>query len=344
MLGVPPRSPGPNPHVVLTFLASPKPFRGVDGDNQRRAIRSWCGVHPNAEVMLFGDAEGVEEVAREVSAHYVPNVQATPRGLPYFNAIVGHAETFARHDVLVYVNSDILLGPDVVRALRLVEQKGWREFLVTGQRVDLAHGATIDAENSAAWLEQIAALAAVGQAELHGPSGMDYFIFRKNMWASLAPVIIGRAGYDNALLAYCLRRKIPTVDGTQVVLAIHQHHDYRHVAGGKRTVFVGDEARQNFELHQLKHSPPDVRDVEWSLLPGELVLSDARGDRVRQLEMHLRFGLGFERLGLVARALWRTLSLLGIRNSRELGLMQVLPGYQEARQATRRADAGGAGL
>ena len=48
---------------MITVLASPKAFKGRDGDNQRRAIQSWRSIHPEVEVMLFEirpGARGIE--------------------------------------------------------------------------------------------------------------------------------------------------------------------------------------------------------------------------------------------------------------------------------------------
>jgi len=50
---------------MITFFTTPKPFRGHIGVIQRNAIHSWKLVHPEAEVILFGNEEGAAEVARE---------------------------------------------------------------------------------------------------------------------------------------------------------------------------------------------------------------------------------------------------------------------------------------
>ena len=65
--------------TMLTFLTSPKPFRGHIGVIQRNAIQSWKLVHENAEVILFGEEEGAEETARELGIRHAPHVKRNAR-------------------------------------------------------------------------------------------------------------------------------------------------------------------------------------------------------------------------------------------------------------------------
>ena len=323
---------------MITFLASPKAFRGTDAENQRRAITSWLLTQPRVEVILYGDAPGASRVCEELGCIHARSIDAAPSGVPYFNAIVKHAESRARHDTLVYLNCDILMSPDLPVAASALERTAWPHVLMTGQRVDLAEGEIFDPEASAEWPQRLTVLADVGRARLHRPSGMDYFMFRKGMWSELPRLIIGRAGYDNALLAYCLRRRIPTVDGTHDVLALHQFHGYEHVAGGQKAVFAGAEAQQNFSLNGIRHSPPDIRDTEWLLRNGNLELNDTRGDWLRNWEMRCRFQWQLARTGLGLRGLWRAARAVGISLERELLLRDLLASRETPPEANNPGD------
>ena len=42
---------------MLTIFSTPKPFRGHIGVIQRNAIESWKRIHPDVEIILFGDEE-----------------------------------------------------------------------------------------------------------------------------------------------------------------------------------------------------------------------------------------------------------------------------------------------
>ena len=120
----------------------------------------------------------------------------------------------------LYVNADILFGEEVTDVISWCEQQS-EDFLVIGRRMDELPD---------------------GSRRLHRPSGMDYFFFRAGMYCDLPKTIVGRAYYDCALLAYCLRRGIRVVDASDVLEAIHQWHDYAHVQGGRSEVFSGADA------------------------------------------------------------------------------------------------------
>ena len=49
---------------MFTFFTTAKPFRGHNGIIQRNALKSWMLLHPDAEVILFGDEEGVAGTAK----------------------------------------------------------------------------------------------------------------------------------------------------------------------------------------------------------------------------------------------------------------------------------------
>jgi hypothetical protein len=42
---------------------------------------------------------------------------------------------------------------------------------------------------------------------------------------------------------------VPVVDITKVARAIHQNHDYAHIAGGQRGAYGGEEARRNLDIY-----------------------------------------------------------------------------------------------
>jgi hypothetical protein len=69
---------------MITFLSSPKPFRGVDKDNQYRAIRSWLAADGDAEVILYGDSLGIEEAGEVLGTRVQKQVDCAPSGIPFF--------------------------------------------------------------------------------------------------------------------------------------------------------------------------------------------------------------------------------------------------------------------
>ena len=59
------------------------------------------------------------------------------------------------------------------------------------------------------------------------PQWIDYFVFPRGLlYQQVPPFVVGRTRYDNWLLWKVRSMRVPVVDATQVVLAIHQNHDY----------------------------------------------------------------------------------------------------------------------
>lgn len=305
---------------MITFLSSPKAFTGYTGKIQCRAIRSWLGIHPLVEVIIYGDGEGVAEACGEMYVRHVPEIPCTPSGIPYFNDIVEHARIHARNDVQCYLNCDIMMKEEMIKAIQVLE---FPRYLVIGQRIDLAEEVDYDV-TAGNWKLDVLKFAERGQAHLHESTGMDYFIFPRGMWDGLRPLVIGRAGYDGALVAFCFRNKIPLINGTLAIPALHQFHDYGHVQGGRETVLMGRDAKNNILLHNIKHSVPDSADAHWVIVNGALIPNVIQRDLLRRIELALRFDMGCEILSLAVKVLWRIAVASGIHRVRLLTIQDIL--------------------
>ncbi len=292
---------------MITFLSSPKAFTGIARENQMTAIRSWQRVHPEAEIFLYGGAPGTAEAAATLGVKHVAAVDCSASGIPFFEGIARHAAAAARFSTHVYLNCDIILTDHVLDAVKNVP---FPSYLMIGQRIDLGEAATrrVHQDRGASAL-RIAF--SDPESTLHPPSGIDYFIYSRGLWDELKPVVVGRGGYDSALLAFCLRREIPVIDATLMVLAIHEHHDYGHVPGAVTEVFWGKDARENRELHGIRHSPPNVADATWRMIRGKLIPTTSRGDLLRRVENRLRYRWNLRLASYGIRALWR--ALVGLR-------------------------------
>ena len=59
---------------MITFLTSPKPFIGIDKENQYTAIKNWKLIADNVEIILYGNSEGIENAANELNVKIVKNI------------------------------------------------------------------------------------------------------------------------------------------------------------------------------------------------------------------------------------------------------------------------------
>jgi hypothetical protein len=230
---------------VITFVATPKPFTGHIAVIQRNAITSWTLLRPRPEIVLVGDDQGTAEIAAELGLNHIPIVQRNEYGTPLLDDIFAKAEAQASHDLLCYINADILLLGDFMKAVEQVAV--WkRHFLMVGRRTDVNVTSSLNF-TSPAWETRVRELVAQ-QGKLDGPEFIDYFVFPRGLYVSIPPFAVGRLKWDNWLVRRALSLKVPVVDATALVLAIHQHHDYAHHPHGVEGVWHGEEARRNNEL------------------------------------------------------------------------------------------------
>jgi hypothetical protein len=314
---------------MITFLSSPKPFAGIAKEHQYRAIRSWLAAVNDAEVILYGDSDGIDEAASDLGARVRKDIDSTLQGIPYFGAIALHASEHGKHDLQVYLNCDIILL-DIQMALERVE---FDQFLFIGQCIDLGDGILVNPEQGDLY-KQLEELAIEGKATIRPPTAIDYFGFRRGMWSGVSPIIIGRGGYDNALLAHCMRQRIPIVDGTYVVTALHQFHEYSHMQGGVQSVMRGSDAIHNLIQAGCLHSATLVSDAQF-VLKDSLVYWPCRGDWLRHLELKMRYKVGWLMAGLTLRLIWRVLQVIGITRVPQVALPDVVNSWkQRARRLT----------
>jgi hypothetical protein len=233
---------------MLTLFTTAKPFRGHSGVIQRNALQSWTLLHPDVEVILFGDEEGAAQVCAELGLRHEPHVERNESGLKRIDYYFDRAQEIARYKTLCYVNCDIILTPDFCNAVKRV-QASHRQFLMVGQRWDIDITDPIDFSDPN-WAQQTVkrAIASNHQRE---DWWIDYFLFSSGLYyKQIPPFVIGRIAWDNWLLWKALRARVPVVDASAVVRAIHQNHDYGYHPLGKHGVWSDEQARRNLEYAQ----------------------------------------------------------------------------------------------
>lgn len=297
---------------AILFLTCPKRFHEETGQMQVRAIRSWRAL--GAEVALLGPETDVETapVMEGVFTRIVPGREGISK-LPLFSDLL-KAITSNPSPLLCYLNADILLPGNLAGlkashdAFFYEEERLPEKFLITGSRWDLGAGVfPEDPGSNEAVVGMLQKGGPQGDVELHDESAMDYFIFPKGMFDEIPPLIVGRGGYDNALLAYCMRRGIPVIDSSREWPVLHQFHGYQHKAGGRNEVYFGDEAMFNRRTHRILHSLPNSLDADFCLDQGRLIKTMWRCGFWRRLELITRFRLGLPLIPDLLRVIQRCL-------------------------------------
>lgn len=313
---------------MFTIFAIPKPFHEHTAIIQRNAIRSWMLLRPACEIILFGDDEGTAETAEEFGVQYIPEIARNEYGTPLLNDLFDQAQHLARYDLLCYVNADIVLLSDFMRAVERVARRK-RCFLMVGQRWDVDVRQPLDF--GSLWEERLRISVAQG-GQLHRWTGIDYFVFPRGLWGEMPPFAIGRTAWDNWLIYRARSQKAAVVDASRVVMAIHQNHDWSHIAGGKHEAWKGPEARRNRDL--AGEGLCTLLDATWLLTPRWLIPPAwTKEHRQRRREVCHAYGarlawLGFEahQRGQLRQAAGHFMRAFRYRPSllKNLGAMSIL--------------------
>src|SRR6267378_8399139 len=127
----------------ITMLAMPKAFRGHIGIIQRNAITSWAMLRPRPEIYLFGEEEGVAEIAAELRINHLHDIARNEFGTPLLDDLLRRAREIARTPLLCYVNSDIILLQEFIDAVSVIHAQ-FPKFLGVAHRLNIELAETLD--------------------------------------------------------------------------------------------------------------------------------------------------------------------------------------------------------
>lgn len=286
---------------LITLFSAPKPFTDLHISLiQRNAIRSWTCL-PEVQVVLLGRDAGLEQVANEAGAMYIPEVACNDRGTPLISSMLEVTRKYTSSPMLGLVNADILFGSDLVEAARCIfGQKD--KFVFLSRRWDLEVTETIDF--SPGWEDTLKKLAHK-KGNLHKPAGSDFFVFPRECYSAIPPFAVGRSGWDNWMIYKARTEKWPVIDCTPSMMVVHQTHDYSHLPGGK-THHTAPETDENIRLAGSQAAIRyTILDSTQELIHGNLIRPAFTRERFsRRIELILRklfFFLPEDRIESVAR-------------------------------------------
>ena len=187
---------------------------------QRQAIWSWTQLNPMVAIMLFGDDEGVRDVALEFRCGHYRDVE-TVEGIPVMSDVFNQMQEAYPNEMLLYINADIIVFDDLPNAIDAAADE-FDEFLLVGDRYNWSNPHFV--EPNTGWQDEIRA-----DAKEHGwmdpPVCKDYFAFPSGMITEMPPFLVGRYANDTWIVSHCyIERDIPTIDASQAVFVIHQDH------------------------------------------------------------------------------------------------------------------------
>jgi hypothetical protein len=231
--------------TTLTILAIPKPFCGHIGVIQRNAITSWTRLRPRPEIYLFGDEQGVAEMAGELRIHHIGDLARSKFGTPMLDDLMLRGRDLARTPLLAYVNSDIILLQECLDAVVKIRER-FSTFLAVAYRlnIELMEALNFEADGETKLRCEILPNGVPGD-----PTAIDLFVFTPDVYEKVPPFAIGRGWFDQWLIKEAHRQRIPLLDVTHVARAIHQNHEYAHIGGSLQGVLSTEEGQRNLGLY-----------------------------------------------------------------------------------------------
>lgn len=257
----------------VTFFVIPKAFDGAIGIAQENALNSWTRLKPEPEIILFGDDDGVAEVADLFECRNVPDLKRNEWGTPVVQDAFLRGYELATHDVVCYVNADIILMQDFMDSLQVVAKR-FEQFLMVSTRWDWLK--PVKWEFSQHW-QTLLKMRAREEGHYHNDCGIDYFAHRRGLYQDMPPFVI-RTAWDNWLVICAIvRKQVPVVDATRSAFIIHQGHPEKTVHS-ERQKWIKDtdpERRRNLEMASdlVKRGPPKdaprgcAGSATWGLTP-----------------------------------------------------------------------------
>ena len=208
---------------MITFFTTAKAFTGSASIMQRNALQSWKLLDANVEVILFGDEEGASRACLELGLRHEPRVERHESGMKYLNYMFQRAQEIGRHDYLCYSNCDIVLMQDFRVAIE--RARVWRkDFLLVARRWDTDVSAAI--EFGVAEWESKLKKTALAQGRKRSPDFIDFFAFPKGFYQNVPPLVVGRSYWDHWLVWKALTGRLPVIDASRSVVAVHQNHGH----------------------------------------------------------------------------------------------------------------------
>jgi hypothetical protein len=271
---------------MLTLFTAPKPFRNHIRVIQENALQSWVRLSPSCEIILFGDREGITEAAVDFEARHIPDIATNEFGTPLLDDLFLKAQKVASYEIMCYINADIILMSDFLKAVEIV-QKSKNPFLMVGRRWNINLGQQFDF-SLPAWENELRTCVCRSGKQAT-PDWIDYFVFPRGFYIELLPLAIGRATFDNWLLWKAHSLGAPIIDATERVMAVHQNHDYAHHPQGQNGVWYGAEAQSNRKLMGGQHHFFTLADASCRLTSDGLKLNLTWGRMVRKIKRILHW-------------------------------------------------------
>jgi hypothetical protein len=208
---------------MITIFTTAQPFRGRNAIAQRNALRSWQVLHSDVQIMLFGDADGSQEVAWELGIHYEEHPHATAGDSVRLDHMFAKAQSAARYTALCYVACDTILLADFCQAFNRVEAL-YPEFVMVGRSRNIS-GFDLQSFEDLGWECRYRELAQRQTRQRFGEN-IAFVAFSKGLYLNDVPALpAGTPFAFDWLMRKAITEEVTVVDVSEMVFALRQSCD-----------------------------------------------------------------------------------------------------------------------
>ncbi|KAI8811860.1 nucleotide-diphospho-sugar transferase-domain-containing protein [Cladochytrium replicatum] len=232
----------------VTFYTIPKPFTTAPGQ-QERAMASWMHLPLKVKIVLVPSADSdlaeMSKVAKSVGGR-MEQVGLDPFGNVLQDALFTLASRNSDSDIVVVINADIILSSDFASALLHANDQfpAPERFFFVGARSDMATIPEFQGLNytDTNYFAEFFTSKPAREAILHSYGGVDYYAWRPQgdpyvaaIGGAIPPFTYGRGKVDNWVVKQAMNNKVPVIDASLAVLALHLPHGYAGSTSGDDT-------------------------------------------------------------------------------------------------------------
>ena len=230
---------------MITFFTCPKLHTGVTKIHQENCFKSLEKINLKKEIIVFDDiSQFKNEDFTEDFYRIINDIEINEFGTPFINKIFDKAIKQSKYEILIYLNSDIILNDTLIKALEIIINSNNDKFIGIGRRINIDLNDLIfkfDRDHIEDQVEK--------KFQTQNKWGIDYFIFKKKNFISIPDFLIGRTCWDNWILNKSKKEKFKLIDCTSIIECFHPNHDYTHIKSKKKkTHHKGTEREYNFKL------------------------------------------------------------------------------------------------
>jgi len=218
---------------MISFITTFKPFKGLDRIHQINALKSWSKFAKGAEIIVVGESDGFENVLNEYNftVRWITKVRTSYSGAPYLDDMLKRGLEEAKNNYICIINGDIIILSDFTTTIDNLIKKHIR-FMLTSRRMELMIDNVLDFDNPE--LETYLKYSARKNYKYHLDKRLlpiDLFVFNRDFLSDvrIPPFVYGRGIFVRWFIYNAHCKRVPAIDATPVLTAIHQTHSYNHI-------------------------------------------------------------------------------------------------------------------